>query len=216
MPSPCLYITAVAVTLCFLGIFVVIRLDYHCDWSLCALSPGRSGHQAVMSRMARSLTIGLGQSLSHLGDDCSVARPSQCKDTHAGAPVIQLTESYHCKHTGDFQLTVTGTPWQHDHQWFVPFCPVWAYLGKLLKSCSLLLQCPKPCLQCREAIFDPLIKEAVHPSEKLPLRHLAVQELADHLFQLGKPSACLWPECECWREGSHLCGMYMYADYWCS
>lgn len=41
-------------------------------------------------------------------------------------------------------------------------------------------------LQCRAAIFDTLIKEVLHPTEKLPLRHLAVQELADHLFQLGE------------------------------
>ena len=33
-----------------------------------------------------------------------------------------------------------------------------------------------------------LMKEVVHPSEKLPLRHLAVQELADHLFELGESS----------------------------
>ena len=48
--------------------------------------------------------------------------------------------------------------------------------------------CISTCLQCREAIFDTLIKEVLHPSEKLPLRHLAVQELADHIFQLGEPS----------------------------
>lgn len=40
--------------------------------------------------------------------------------------------------------------------------------------------------QYREAIFDTSIKEILHPTEKLPLRHLAVQELADHLFELGE------------------------------
>ena len=35
-------------------------------------------------------------------------------------------------------------------------------------------------------MFDAVIDEMVRPSEKMPLRHLAVEKLADHLFQLGK------------------------------
>jgi hypothetical protein len=40
---------------------------------------------------------------------------------------------------------------------------------------------------CREAVFDAVIDEVVRPSEKMPLRHLGLEQFADHLFQLGKP-----------------------------
>ena len=39
---------------------------------------------------------------------------------------------------------------------------------------------------CRDAVFDVVSDEVLHPSEKMPLQHLAVNELAEHLFQLGK------------------------------
>lgn len=42
--------------------------------------------------------------------------------------------------------------------------------------------------RCREAVFDAVIDEVLHPSEKMPLRHLGINQFADHLFQLGKPS----------------------------
>ena len=40
---------------------------------------------------------------------------------------------------------------------------------------------------CREAVFDAVIDEVQRPSEKMPLRHLGINQFADHLFQLGKP-----------------------------
>ena len=40
---------------------------------------------------------------------------------------------------------------------------------------------------CREAVFDAVIDEVLRPSEKMPLRHLGINQFADHLFQLGKP-----------------------------
>lgn len=40
-------------------------------------------------------------------------------------------------------------------------------------------------------MFDAVIDETVHPSEKMPLRHLAIEEFADHLFQLGETVALL-------------------------
>ena len=46
---------------------------------------------------------------------------------------------------------------------------------------------------CREGFFDVLIQEVASPSEKLPFKHLAVESLAEHLFQLGKH--CSWPRC---------------------
>ena len=39
---------------------------------------------------------------------------------------------------------------------------------------------------CREAVFNAVIDEVMHPSQNMPFKHLAVEELADHLFQLGK------------------------------
>lgn len=42
---------------------------------------------------------------------------------------------------------------------------------------------------CREGFFDVVTQEVASPSEKLPFKHLAVAKLADHLFQLGKPSS---------------------------
>jgi len=41
--------------------------------------------------------------------------------------------------------------------------------------------------RCREAVFDAVIDEVLRPSEKMPLRHLGLEQFADHLFQLGKP-----------------------------
>ena len=46
---------------------------------------------------------------------------------------------------------------------------------------------------CREGFFDVLIQEVASPSEKLPFKHLAVESLAEHLFQLGKH--CSRPHC---------------------
>jgi len=40
---------------------------------------------------------------------------------------------------------------------------------------------------CREAVFDAVIDEVLRPSEKTPLRHLGIDQFADHLFHLGKP-----------------------------
>ncbi|KAL0040673.1 hypothetical protein WJX79_001241 [Trebouxia sp. C0005] len=37
----------------------------------------------------------------------------------------------------------------------------------------------------REAVFDAVIDEVLRPSEKMPLRHLGINQFADHLFQLG-------------------------------
>ncbi len=56
---------------------------------------------------------------------------------------------------------------------------------------SFLSSSAEPVSCCREAVFDAVIDETVHPSEKMPLRHLAIEEFADHLFQLGETVALL-------------------------
>lgn len=52
-------------------------------------------------------------------------------------------------------------------------------------------------------MFDAVIDEVVRPSEKMPLRHLAVEKLADHLFQLGKCLSARVPH----NTSSQLCLM---------
>lgn len=69
-----------------------------------------------------------------------------------------------------------------------PSAPV---LQALLEPfCQVLAQTNRAAFlpRLRDAVFDVVSDEVLHPSEQMPLQHLAVDELAEHLFQLGASS----------------------------